>query len=866
MKRKMLINCFLVVLTLPVFAQFSLPQTLDSDYVNAYGMMGIADLDLDGREDIIILKSSGFWIWPGEEDLNFGEPFFIGGYNFGDYFYEINYKVADVDQNGFPDLLVSYNSRSFVDSGNVYGRILPPEAPSWGQGYICLVRNYGGFNFSAKQFIASNLGPIGDFEALNLVGNEELEIFVASGLYARQNYEDSIMYMNYNDEPGRISYFTNHSNQDSVFSEEVILSNILVDGNSIEVNDIDNDGDIDVVFSTLLNGKPGWIENMGSAVFDTIKTIETLDSTVYNVRIVDLNNDGLNELIYFASLYEYNSNFNYGYSKIIQKQGLINGAFGLEEYILDSIYVYNADNFKYIDAENDGDIDIFYNGFTINPGMYLLENDGSGTFVNRFIQRPLVNSHSDFEVIENDADSVANFVTRLNSYLYLRVNPSQENGYYLSINPTDFSSVDNYLLTDIDIDGLNDIVAISGAESSLFYLKNDGFGSFSSSEYISEYLPGLRNNLITADFNADNFEDIAVVSGSNSFVSIFYKQASDTFIRQDIGATNFSSIRHLNKADFNQDGKSDIVLSNYDYVAGKIGIFESNDTLGFAPFNVIFNGPKIGNLLAISDWDNDSFPDLISSRDTNIVWLRNLGNQTFDTARVIYNQFKNSNVLIADDIDLDGDADIVFTSRISLAGFNTFQYNIIALKNEVDTIYTLRLMKENIGNFVSQILLEDLNQDNKKDIIANLENGTSYSIYDGEEWGPFITFNNQFNYGKLVSGDVNMDGRTDIFWGYSFNFTWYLNLFNGTVTTNEITTSSEGILFPNPSNGVFTIVTSGNGALTDLKLLGIDGREMPVSFSQNDAVISVTTQLSPGIYFVNFKDNDGVKTLKLVIQ
>ena len=65
---------------------------------------------------------------------------------------------------------------------------------------------------------------------------------------------------------------------------------------------------------------------------------------------------------------------------------------------------------------------------------------------------------------------------------------------------------------------------------------------------------------------------------------------------------------------------------------------------------------------------------------------------------------------------------------------------------------------------------------------------------------------------------------------------------------------------------MFTIVTSGNGALTDLKLLGIDGREMPVSFSQNDAVISVTTQLSPGIYFVNFKDNEGVKSLKLVIQ
>jgi len=65
---------------------------------------------------------------------------------------------------------------------------------------------------------------------------------------------------------------------------------------------------------------------------------------------------------------------------------------------------------------------------------------------------------------------------------------------------------------------------------------------------------------------------------------------------------------------------------------------------------------------------------------------------------------------------------------------------------------------------------------------------------------------------------------------------------------------------------VFTIVTSGNGALTDLKLLGIDGREMPVSFNQNDAVISVTTQLSLGIYFVNFKDNEGVKTLKLVIQ
>jgi hypothetical protein len=124
-----------------------------------------------------------------------------------------------------------------------------------------------------------------------------------------------------------------------------------------------------------------------------------------------------------------------------------------------------------------------------------------------------------------------------------------------------------FALGDMNGDGKPDIVVLNSDSDNFEILTNRGNGSFVSAGTTSVMGTGTNQDfmgMVVGDFNGDGRTDIAVLVNTNSVgeVIIFYKQANGSFQRvpvASVGAYGYA----LKAADFNNDGKLDLVVASY---------------------------------------------------------------------------------------------------------------------------------------------------------------------------------------------------------------------------------------------------------------------------------------------------------------
>ena len=127
--------------------------------------------------------------------------------------------------------------------------------------------------------------------------------------------------------------------------------------------------------------------------------------------------------------------------------------------------------------------------------------------------------------------------------------------------------------------------------------------------------------------------------------------------------------------------------------------------------------------------------------------------------------------------------------------------------------------------------------------------------------GP-VTFYGAFN----VTNNNGSDSGDQI-------FTSTLTVQEGTTGVDDMQADKAGlIVFPNPSNGKFSVAVSGVKAPVSAKVFTADGRLVYSHLYNNigtgKQVVDVNAdgKLSTGLYFVAVESNGLVKTVKLVIQ
>ncbi|WKN43778.1 FG-GAP-like repeat-containing protein [Tunicatimonas pelagia] len=248
---------------------FPAPQTITTNYAGSSDVLA-EDIDQDGSPDIILtnfftqniifFKNNG-GEFPEEKEIDetAGRPRVLEAGN------------LDGDEQGLPDLLVVIRDKDAEEGGN------DEDGVQW-------YRNLGSGNFAAPVVIANNTqvdnpraASIADFD-----GDQDLDVVVVSN------------------DGGNVTLIRNQGNGDFATPQNV---GTAAKPFAVDATDLDGDGDIDILVGSendgdaADNGTLTWFKNNGAAAF-TKETLVTVPKGQPNTIVTeDIDNDGDQDII-----------------------------------------------------------------------------------------------------------------------------------------------------------------------------------------------------------------------------------------------------------------------------------------------------------------------------------------------------------------------------------------------------------------------------------------------------------------------------------------------------------------------------------------------------------------------------------------
>jgi len=195
--------------------------------------------------------------------------------------------------------------------------------------------------------------------------------------------------------PGRGAFFSNVYLNDGtgVFSTTPRASGPGVDlsafdpsVNSIDLGDIDNDGDVDAVITSSEDGFAHLFENTGGRLRKVSHSVLSARPTFPSAaRLADIDGDGRLDVLISGRGYEPSG------STIQDPTLLFHNVGGGSFSVMNTSFMglRSVEDFAFYDADADGDVDILFSGATIGTQSNLVyENNGRGNFhhivTNRF--------------------------------------------------------------------------------------------------------------------------------------------------------------------------------------------------------------------------------------------------------------------------------------------------------------------------------------------------------------------------------------------------------------------------------------------------------------------------------------------------
>ncbi len=277
-----------------------------------------------------------------------------------------------------------------------------------------------------------------------------------------------------------------------------------------------------------------------------------------------------------------------------------------------------------------------------------------------------------------------------------------------------------FLVTgDFNGDRLTDIAVPNQLSGTVSILLGNGSGGFSKAPDVRVGVNPAA--LAVGDFNGDNKADLAVADAAAN------NTGNNFFLLTGNGSGGFTvgtslklkpRPRFVSAADFNRDGKLDVVVANFD--AGELTVLLGNGSGAFPQTRSLFTGPNPGSL-AVDDFDRDGLKDLAvigldAERQVTVMLGAEAG--AFE-GTASYNLNLNPGAVISRDFNLDGRLDLAVAP---------FPGNSLTILTGDD----LGLFSEAgsfSGTFEAYALAsDDFNQDGKPDLAVPNFNGNSFSI------------------------------------------------------------------------------------------------------------------------------------------
>ncbi len=770
---------------------------------------------------------------------------------------------ADVDGDGDMDVI----SASSEDSGKI----------GW-------FENLDGTNISTHlNRISTEMEEIVQLFAADIDNDGDVDIFGVSQLHTNN-----------------VFWFKN-LNGLGTFSSVKIITNFAGRASSLYLEDLDGDADLDLVIALTDTNKINWHENLdGIGNFGEQHTV--IDVNCRDPRSVygaDLDNDGDNDILY--------SSYQDGvfWAENVDGLGNFNSVHTIAEFGV------SESNAIACDIDGDGDVDVIAGkGYQL---VWYDNIDGQGDFdeqyisntgsVIKYIQAGDINSDGDLDIVIATGNRAGWFENLDGLGLF-------GTEHIIPHTNDTFKIVNSVLTVDIDNDGDIDVLSTCRDNMVRLYRYEDGLENFDS-EIRLNYNLGGTSYVVAEDIDNDGKLDLMAGGGK---VAWFKNQG---------GSGNFGAPRSIDPnaygtnamgfTDMDGDGFKDLIYSGtfWDEIIWRKNLNGQGD---FGSKNVIFGG--FGNdeypSFFLADVDGDGLEDLITESESEyymyLSWHKKLTNGSFGDRQIIGEFYWDSNSIYADDVDNDGDMDILYVDFFggkilwykNTNGLGNFVLQQIIITNaEVRTkLYTSDLdgdgdkdllsasfnntiawyeNTDGTGLFGNQQIIStdaegaysvkavDLDNDGDMDVISSSFDDDKIAWYENLDGaGSFgdqqiITIN--ANGARLVGfADLDNDGDMDLFSASQYDGTiaWYEHSpILGVNTNNQL----DFILYPNPTSGKLTI--KSNRKINNIEVYAQLGQLILSVPNKNEIDISF---LNSGMYFIKFTDEKGNTIVKKVLK
>jgi hypothetical protein len=498
-----------------------------------------------------------------------------------------------------------------------------------------------------------------------------------------------------------IGWYENDGGTTPRFLQHVIATN-LDHIKQVYAADLDLDGDIDLFSASSSDGRIAWYENDGSADPTFTQHIVT-DSArgARGVSVADLDLDG--DLDILAAAREDGTVLWFANQTIHRNARFLP---------LPNTFVANQEAPRHViaaDLDNDGDKDLISIG---NETLVWHENDGRRPpgFAERMLDSDIAGGRwVEVADMDNDGDLDVIAASRNNQMIRWYVNQGDRQ-FRMRAVASEFVYPRAVIAADLNNNGDMDLVAASDENDAIFWFANDGDINPRFTAYLVTDQADYARSVDVADINGDGHLDVLSAAQGSGEIAWYENDGAywPDFDRHVIvsrregemlpdGNGNLwwpNGAQHVHADDLDGDGDIDVLsASEHDHT---IAWYE-NDGRETPSFRLHFVDRTARGVHAIytGDADNDGDVDIFAAieYDHEIAWYENDGRRNRTPGFVyhqIYDQALTAHSVHSDDVDGDGDEDILATARNSnsILWFENLggQYRVQLIEKETDAL------------------------------------------------------------------------------------------------------------------------------------------------------------------------------------
>lgn len=287
------------------------------------------------------------------------------------------------------------------------------------------------------------------------------------------------------------------------------------------------------------------------------------------------------------------------------------------------------------------------------------------------------------------------------------------------------------------------------------------------------------------DIDGDGDKDVVAVSQNDDRIAWHENDGAQNFTQHDISLT-FDRANGVACGDFDGDGDVDIAASSFTNLFGRISWFRNDGAQNFTQIDIETNLDQVHGVVA-NDIDMDGDLDiLVTVRDEDrVVLYTNNGSASFTASNVASGSAvcNNPRTVWVEDIDGDGDKDVLHQAMLG----NAVYWN----ENDGAQNFTTHLVNAGSLGDVKFVSAGDIDDDGDMDIIS-ASPGTDdvvFHINDGNQNFTHTIFSSaNLNPFCARPVDLDFDGDLDLIVASKGqnHFAWYENLGAGTFGPKNI--------------------------------------------------------------------------------